>query len=275
MRARFPPTIILVFALLAALAGAARTLATDRDDADWPMIGQDPANSRNQPFEHLIRPANVHRLALKWFATTRGDVSGTPAVVDGAVYFGDFGGMLWKLDAETGAVIWSHHVSDYTGIAGDIARTSPSLAGNTLVVGDLKHPDMIGIDARTGDMRWLTQVHPDPKGIMTGSPVLAGDTIFTGVSASGASGPGATFRGAIVALDLRLHRDRERHLPHEPVARRQHARRRRPARAGPDGDRREDRRPALDHAGAPASRGDHHRLAGARRGQDLRRHLVT
>ena len=206
MRARFPPTIILVFALLAALAGAARTLATDRNDADWPMIGQDPANSRNQPFEHLIRPANVHRLALKWFATTRGDVSGTPAVVDGAVYFGDFGGMLWKLDAETGAVIWSHHVSDYTGIAGDIARTSPSLAGNTLVVGDLKHPDMIGIDARTGDMRWLTQVHPDPKGIMTGSPVLAGDTIFTGVSASGASGPGATFRGAIVALDAQTGR---------------------------------------------------------------------
>ena len=206
MRARFPAAIILVVALLAALAGAARTLATDRDDAAWPMIGQDPANSRNQPFEHVIRSANVHRLALKWSAPTAGDVSGTPAVVDGAVYFGDFGGMLWKLDAETGAVIWSHRVSDYTGIAGDLARTSPSLAGDTLVVGDLKHPDMIGVDARTGAMRWLTQVHPDPKGIMTGSPVLAGDTIFTGVSASGASGPGATFRGAIVALDAQTGR---------------------------------------------------------------------
>jgi polyvinyl alcohol dehydrogenase (cytochrome) len=92
-------------------------------------------------------------------------------------------------------------VSDYTGIPGDIARTSPSLAGNTLVVGDLKHPNMLGIDAKTGELRWMTQVHPDPHGIMTGSPVLAGDTIYTGVSASGASGPGATFRGAIVALN--------------------------------------------------------------------------
>jgi polyvinyl alcohol dehydrogenase (cytochrome) len=206
MPARFPATVILALALVAALAGAARTLATDHDTADWPMIGQDPANSRNQPFEHRIRPGNAHRLALKWSAPTAGDVSGTPAVVDGAVYFGDFGGMLWKLDAETGDVIWSRRVSDYTGIAGDVARTSPSLAGDTLVVGDLRHPDMLGIDARTGDLRWLTQVHPDPKGIMTGSPVLAGDTIFTGVSASGASGPGATFRGAIVALDAQTGR---------------------------------------------------------------------
>src|SRR3989442_384084 len=75
-----------------------------------------------------------------------------------------------------------------------------ALAGNTLVVGDLRHPNMLGIDAKTGELRWMTQVHPDPKGIMTGSPVLAGDTIYTGVSASGAAGPNATFRGAIVAL---------------------------------------------------------------------------
>ena len=44
-------------------------------------------------------------------------------------------------------------------------------------------------------------MHPDPQGIMTGSPVLVGDTLYTGVSASGASGPGATFRGAMVALN--------------------------------------------------------------------------
>ena len=176
-------------ALLAAFAGAVRTLATVGGGPDWGMIGNDSTNSRNQPFEHSIGPANVGNLALKWVATTAGDVSATPAVVNGAVYFGDFGGMLWKLDAETGQVIWSHLVSDYTGIAGDVARTSPSLAGNTLVVGDLKHPDMLGIDAKTGKLRWITQVHPDPMGIMTGSPVLAGDTIYTGVSASGASGP--------------------------------------------------------------------------------------
>ncbi|HKB13861.1 MAG TPA: PQQ-binding-like beta-propeller repeat protein [Vicinamibacterales bacterium] len=196
---RLPSQVMLFAALFVMCAGSAGTIA-DRRDVQWRMIGQDPENSRNQPNEHRIRPENARRLALKWVATTAGDISATPAVVDGAVYAGDFGGMLWKLDAVTGQVMWSRRVSDYTGLAGDVARTSPSVAGNTLIVGDLRHPYMLGIDTQSGDLRWITQVHPDPKGIMTGSPVLAGNIVITGVSASGAAGPGATFRGAIVAL---------------------------------------------------------------------------
>lgn len=177
-------------------------------EASWPMIGRNAKGSRNQPFEHRIGKANVGRLAVKWTAPTTGDVSATPAVVDGAVYFGDFGGTLWKLDAESGHVIWSHKVPDYTGHAGDYARTSPALAGQTLVVGIIKGstaiagPNMLGIDAATGALRWNTQIHPDPHAAMTGSPALVDDTIVTGVSANGASNPAtAIFRGAIVALN--------------------------------------------------------------------------
>jgi polyvinyl alcohol dehydrogenase (cytochrome) len=232
--------IALALALLAALAGVSTTFARDdekeqgknereergKDEqkerekhgqahrAQWRMIGHGPRNTRNQPFERKIGPVNVSHLALKWVATTAGDVSATPAVVNGAVYFGDFRGMLWKLDAETGAVIWSHKVSDlesdlnYTANAGDYARTSPSLAGNTLVVGVIRGstavpgPNMLGIDATTGALRWKTQIHPDSHAAMTGSPVLVGDIVITGVSANGASAPAtATFRGAIVALN--------------------------------------------------------------------------
>lgn len=203
------PNIALGVVLLVAIAGVAGAWSGVIGGPNWRMIGHDSTNTRNQPFEHRIRPSNVGRLRVKWIATTTGDVSATPAVVNGAVYFGDFGnapgntqgGTLWKLDADTGKVIWSHLVSDYTGIPNDIARTSPSVVGNTLIVGDLLHPYMLGIDTDTGELRWITQVHPDPKGIMTGSPVLVGDTIITGVSASGASGPNATFRGSIVALN--------------------------------------------------------------------------
>src|SRR3954447_16927625 len=138
-----PRTLVVACVLVLALVGATQTLADNGGGPSWNMIGNDSANSRNNAFESTIGPANVNRLAVKWIATTAGDVSATPAVVNGAVYFGDFGGTLWKLDAETGATIWSHPVSDYTGIAGDIARTSPSLAGHTLVVGDLRAPNMI------------------------------------------------------------------------------------------------------------------------------------
>ena len=212
--------LVTVAALLAASAGAARIVATNGGGPDWGMIGNDSENSRNAPLERTIGPDNVHQLRPKWIATTTGDVSGTPAVVAGAVYFGDFGGTVRKLDAETGEVIWAASVATYTGHTGDYARTSPSLAGNTLVVGVIRGtlssnpcpavedscPDMLGINAKTGELRWKTKIHDDPRAAMTGSPVLANDTIVTGISANGAGGVNATFRAAIVALNAQTGR---------------------------------------------------------------------
>src|SRR5215813_4181865 len=184
------------------LAAALGAFATNGGGPGWRMIGKDSNDTRNQPFERTIGVDNVRHLMVKWRAATAGDVSATPAVVDGGVYFGDFGGMEWKLDAATRDVIWSHKVSDYTGIPGDISRTSPSLAGNTLVIGDLSAPNMMGIDAATGDLRWITLLDPDSHAIITGSPVLADDTIYIGTSQSGTS----TYPGALVALDAQTGR---------------------------------------------------------------------
>src|SRR6266540_1295177 len=202
--------VAIATALLSALT-VAQAVAGD-GNKDWISIGHDPENSRNQPFERDIGPSNVNRLAPLWIATTAGDVSATPAVSKGAVYFPDWGGKLWKLDAETGGVIWSHSISEYTGIANDISRTSPSLAGKTLVIGDLLAPNMMGIDAKTGELRWITQVHPHPAGIITGSPVLAADRVYVGISSRESSYDPAhglvccTFRGAVVALDAQTGR---------------------------------------------------------------------
>jgi polyvinyl alcohol dehydrogenase (cytochrome) len=179
------------------LAFASGTLARNVAGPNWGMIGYDSEDNRTQPFERRIGVDNVSHLAKKWVASTAGDVSATPAVVDGAVYFGDFGGMEWKLSAATGNVIWSHKISDYTGIGGDISRTSPTLAGDTLVIGDLSAPNIMGIDAKSGDLRWITKLDPDPRAIITGSPVLADDTIFVGTSQAGTS----TYPGALVALN--------------------------------------------------------------------------
>jgi polyvinyl alcohol dehydrogenase (cytochrome) len=174
-------------------------LATDEGRPSWKMIGYGPHDNRTQPFEHKIGVESARHLGLKWKTAIAGDVSATPAVADGAVYFGDFGGMEWKLDADTGDVIWSHKVSDYTGIVGDISRSSPSLAGDLLIFGDLSAPNMMGVDTKSGDLRWITRVDPDPHAIMTGSPVLSGDTIYVGTSQAGTS----TYPGALVALNAK------------------------------------------------------------------------
>src|SRR5262249_60412363 len=129
---RLPSQVMLFAALFVMCAGSAGTIA-DRRDVQWRMIGQDPENSRNQPNEHRIRPENARRLALKWVATTAGDISATPAGGDGAGYAGGFGGMLWKLDPVTGQGVWARRVSAHPGPAGEGRRPSPSVAGTTLI----------------------------------------------------------------------------------------------------------------------------------------------
>jgi polyvinyl alcohol dehydrogenase (cytochrome) len=171
------------------------------DNPDWTTIGHDPSGSRSQPNEHTINAGNVDALVPKWIATTTGDVSATPAVANGVVYVGDFGGTLWALDAATGATIWSDSIPAITGNAGDYARQSPSVDGNVLIVGTNKGGNLLGFDTATGKLLWETTVNPDPHATMTGSPVIGGDTVFAGVSANGASGPNATFRTDLASVN--------------------------------------------------------------------------
>ena len=122
--------------LLAALVTAPTAANGRKDDGGWPMIGRDVGNSRHQPDENRIGRHTVARLAPKWVFTTTGDVSATPAVADEgrsrrgrhrrSVYFPDWGGQLWKLDADTGEVRWSHAISEYNGIASSVSRTAAS-----------------------------------------------------------------------------------------------------------------------------------------------------
>jgi len=74
------------------------------------------------------------------------------------------------------------------------------------VVGDLKGPNMLGFDARTGDLRWNHAGASDPKGIHDRLAVLADNVVYTASPHPEHRGHGATFRGAIVALDAQTGR---------------------------------------------------------------------
>ena len=55
------------------------------------MSGQGITNWRYQPDEHKLTQGNVKsQLSLTWAATLTGDISSTPAVVDGVVYVTDW-----------------------------------------------------------------------------------------------------------------------------------------------------------------------------------------
>ena len=63
----------------------------------WSSAGQDLHNTRSQPNERAIGPANVATLTTKWTFTTGADVSATPTVKGDAVYFPDWSGNLYAV----------------------------------------------------------------------------------------------------------------------------------------------------------------------------------
>ncbi len=209
------PTVAFVLALFLALFANAQN-KPHRQSAQWRIAGQDLSNSWNQPAEHLINPANVNALAPQWVLTTGGDVSATPTVDADAVYVPDWAGNLFAIERNTGDVIWSHKISEYNGVPGSVSRVSPALHGDDIIIGDILNANaphnganVIALDRKNGNLRWITQVDTHPAAIITGSPVIYKGLVFVGVSsneeslATNPAYPCCSFRGSIVALDAK------------------------------------------------------------------------
>jgi polyvinyl alcohol dehydrogenase (cytochrome) len=206
---------------LLATAPVARALETPIPDGQWTMGGQNMNNWRNQ-IVATINPQNVVGLTQKWVFTTRGDVSATPAVANGIVYFPDLTGMFYAVSADTGALIWSHMVSDWTGVAGDSARNNPLVIGNMLIFGNqagtlatwdgttVTGPgaSIVAVNAQDGQPIWVSKIDSSPTAIVTSSPVVFNNVVYVGVASAEENlatilgFPCCVFRGSVVALDL-------------------------------------------------------------------------
>src|SRR5512140_2149128 len=170
-------------------------------NSSWPSAGHDLQNSRNQSSESKIKAGNVGSLAPMWTFTTNGDVSATPALDGSNVYFPDKGGTLWAVRQKTGTAVWSHQISDYTGITGDVARDTPALVGNELILGDQGgyhggNAWVFAVSKQNGALIWRTQVDSGAFPIVTQSAVIDQST-NTPVAYIGVASAEALFAGLI------------------------------------------------------------------------------
>src|SRR5262245_15904699 len=166
---------------------------------DWTMGGQNLSDWRNQPATG-INPQNVAGLKPKWTFTTGGDVTATPAVSNGIVYFPDFAGNYYAVNAKTGALIWKRLVGDWTGVAGDYARNDPAVQNGTLFLGNQAGNNafynfntgsfsgggawVVAVDANSGNLKWKRQVEAFPTAIVTSSPVIHKGVLYVGVASA-------------------------------------------------------------------------------------------
>jgi len=201
--------------LIASIASYALPAFADSGNADWPFAGADLHNTANASKENKLGPDNVGNLAVKWILDTVGNVSATPAVVDGSVYVTDWGtneagGYIYKIDATDGSIIWRHQISEFTENPNSVSRNTPAVQGNFVVFGDQAPPaTVIAIDTQYGNLIWKTIIDEQFLSSVTQSPVIYQGKIFVGTASRLEEGwsrthPGyiRTFRGSINALDL-------------------------------------------------------------------------
>jgi polyvinyl alcohol dehydrogenase (cytochrome) len=169
---------VYVFTLIAALMVSSTVFAA-AGNSQWPSAGHDLNNTRYNSSESKIGVSNVGGLQQAWKApfTTGGDVSATPAVDGTTVYVPDWAGNLYAIDQKSGNLVWSHKISDYTGIAGDYARATPAIVGNMLIFGDqggkfLAGANLIAVSKKDGSLIWVKQVESYPAAIITQSAVV-------------------------------------------------------------------------------------------------------
>jgi polyvinyl alcohol dehydrogenase (cytochrome) len=203
--------VAVVASLLLVQGGAVAAAPSGVFGGGWPTAGHDIGNTRSAAEERTVGPRNVSKLATAWRLSTAGSVTVTPTEAGGTVYFPDSGGMLWAVAADSGRVRWSHRVWEYTGIAGDVSRTSPAVYGDELVFGDHNRARagawVIAADRHTGELRWRTQVDAHLAAVITGAAVVYRGVVYEGVSSDEeglATQPGyrcCSFRGSVVALD--------------------------------------------------------------------------
>ena len=196
------PTLLAIAAI-----GVATSARAETPPKPWASSGGNLEHTRAVLSEigpDQLNPTTVKQLKQKWMFETAGDVSATPTVEEGGLYVPDWGGMLWKLNPKTGAVIWSRRISDVTGNANSKTRSSPAIVGNAVIVGDLATARVMAFNKTTGDLLWLTRVESNPDAFASMSATVYNNIAYFGLASREESlvhPPTGGFRGSVVALN--------------------------------------------------------------------------
>ena len=107
---------ISLLALAGALAGCSTTPSSNSappgcatSSGSWPMYQGDPTRSADACSS--ITTANVTSTIPTWFFPTPGDVTATPAVVNGTVYVGDSTGAFYAISQSSGKEKWTFNTT--------------------------------------------------------------------------------------------------------------------------------------------------------------------
>lgn len=178
----------------------------------WNGWGFDLRNTRMQPNGGLAA-ADVPRLKLKWAFSYKGGRYGQPTVIGDWLFTSSSGGQVYALDAKTGCVHWRRDIEGGSRQTLFVERrpgVSPS--GWVAYFGDWIGGYVYAVDAQTGRDVWKVRIEDHEMGRLGGAPIVYKDKLYIPTSSHEEVTTRredyrcCTFRGAVVALDVRTGR---------------------------------------------------------------------
>jgi alcohol dehydrogenase (cytochrome c) len=202
MKAR--PLTTLFMVLLGSTATAQvsyqRLLDAEKTPADWLTYSGSYQSQRFSPLKEIDK-SNVARLRPVWTYQARrgGLIEASPIVADGVMYVTEPPSTVTALDVRTGKALWSWTPEMPQNVW--VPSLFPVNRGvavldDMVFVGTLD-AHMVGLDAKTGALRWRVNVGDNKLGYgITSAPLALNGMIITGIA-----GAEAGIRGFIDAYE--------------------------------------------------------------------------
>ncbi|OMO55238.1 Quinonprotein alcohol dehydrogenase-like-superfamily [Corchorus olitorius] len=182
---------------------------------NWLNHGGDLYNRRYAEKESRISPETVSRLRLKWEFYAGKDITATPAIFNGILYFPSWNGNIYAVKASDGSLIWQKNLHDLTGLNGTgflfnvnwtVARATPTIADDLLIIGISGPAIVIAVERLTGELVWSTQLDNHAAAVITMSGTYYKGYFYVGTSSQEESlsiEECCTFRGSFSKLDAK------------------------------------------------------------------------
>jgi outer membrane protein assembly factor BamB len=175
-------SLLLAIASLWLMLAAVNTSAyaqTTSSPADWTQFHRDNMQRWN-PYETILGVGNVGTLGLKWqnplgVPSSAFFLESSPAVANGVVYVGSVEGIVYALNANTGARLWSF-------ATGREVESSPAIANGVVYVGS-DDGNLYALNASTGAKLWSVAINTNfpPSGfLMPSSPAVVNGVVYVG-----------------------------------------------------------------------------------------------
>jgi polyvinyl alcohol dehydrogenase (cytochrome) len=150
--------------------------------------------------------ATVAQVQPAWMLPMAAPVSHTPLVDSGRLYFADWGGAAYAVDASAGKILWQQKLAQPRTDWAWYGFSGTGALGNGLLFEASTEGDAYALDPATGAVKWKTHFADNPNAGNIGTLLYHNGLLYIGLSSVEeplAKQPGfkISFRGSVVALD--------------------------------------------------------------------------